>query len=474
MHPFLKKISSYDKNSIALVYENKHYSYQVLLESVSSQLNLLSSLPQNSVLGLVGDYDMQSIATMLAAIERKLILVPLTHYENVTSKLEGGQVDFLYQKNSLKALNPSQNKHQILQDLKNSNQNGLILFSSGTTGKPKAIVHNLDILLDSYLNKKARSINILLFLTFDHIGGLNTLFSTLAIGSCGVAIKDRKNIETLAKNIQDHQISMLPASPSLLNLIILSEVFKRYNLSSLKIITYGTEQMPDLLLEKLKLVLPKVRFHQTFGTTEVGITQTKTLKNAIKLENILYKIIDNELYLKSPTQALGYLNVSNCIFDKQGYFATGDLVKILYESDGEYIKIIGRTKEIINVGGEKVLPQEIENIILQIQGVKDCLVYGEKNSITGQSITLEVVVDTNILNADKLELKKVIRSYCKDRLVNYKIPTKVIAVDSLIMSERFKKIRNIKTTGGGGVNRLLHYEYYKHYKFSWDALCKAS
>lgn len=227
--------------------------------------------------------------------------------------------------------------------------------------------------------------------------------------------------------------------------MLLSEAHKKYDLSALKVITYGTEKMPDSLLKRLKSAFPKAHFHQTFGTSEVGITQTKTKENAIKLENIDYKIINNELYLKSKTQTLGYLNADNSVFDNEGYFATGDLVEIIESNGEEYLKIIGRSKEVINVGGEKVLPQEVENILLEMSDIKDCLVYGESNAITGQSVSAKVVLDAKVLFSN-LELKKQIRIFCKDKLAAFKIPTKVEIVESLAMSERFKKLRLI---GGG-------------------------
>lgn len=438
-HFFLQKLDSFEKDKIALFYENTAYSYGDLIKNILHQIKRLEKFPKGSVVGIIGDYDINSISMLLACVEKRFIIVPFVSNDEISNKLNEGQVDFLYDQDHIKTLNPPSIKHEILQDLQKLDKSGLILFSSGSTGKPKAIVHNLDNILNSYLNKNAKSMNILLFLMFDHIGGLNTLFHTLSIGACGIAIKDRRNIYLLAKTIQNHQISLLPASPSLLNLILLSDVSKY--LDCVKIITYGTESMPDSLLLRLKKIFPKVKFHQTFGTTEVGIAQTKTSENSFKLEGMEYKIKNNELWIKSKTQTLGYINADNSVFDEDGFFATGDLVQITHKNNQEYIKIIGRSKEIINVAGEKVSPQEIENIVLEINGIQDCLVYAEPNPITGQSVTLEVVIDTNILPNDALELKKIVREFCKDFLPKYKIPTKVIPTQALNLGTRFKKNR---------------------------------
>ncbi|MGB5919997.1 AMP-binding enzyme, partial [Arcobacter sp.] len=103
-----------------------------------------------------------------------------------------------------------------------------------------------------------------------------------------------------------------------------------------------------------------------------------------------------------------------------------------------YLKIIGRGKEVINVGGEKVLPAEVESVVLSMAEIEDCMVYGEQNAITGQTVVCDVVCS---LELDKKELKKLIRSFCKQKLNNYKIPTKINLVERTNFSDRFKKIR---------------------------------
>ena len=461
-HAFLQKIQSHNLDSPALIYENTRYTYGDLVESICEKIAFLDSqsIPSGVCVGIVGDYDLDSIAFLLANLEKGNIIVPLANLDKaeLESKIYEGQVDFLYTQDKLTKIQSVQDKHEIIKSLQDLSANGLILFSSGSTGKPKVIVHNLDSILSAYLDKKPKKMAVLLFLMFDHIGGLNTLFNVLSIGACGIAIRNRKDINALALAIQTHKIFMLPASPSLLNLMLLSEVHKRFDLSALRLITYGTEQMPDNLLQRLKIAFPKVRFHQTFGTSEVGITQTTSFENAIKLENIAYKIKNGELYLKSKTQSLGYLNADNSAFDSDGYFATGDLVEVIHINGEEYLRILGRTKEVINVGGEKVLPQEVENVILELPFIKDCLVYGESNAITGQSVSVKIVLEdsriTEFFGKDlptNIEVKKELRKFCKDKLAPFKIPSKVQIVENLAISDRFKKMRNANaTTDGGG------------------------
>ena len=437
----LEKFKSFNSKN-AIVFEDRIYTYEEFVKQIKDYKNILDKHNISSkVVVILGDYSFYNLALFFALYENKNIIVP------ITSNIKKVQDDFIEEsfcqtiiktdeKNLLIQNLKTIFSHNMIDNLREKNSSGLILFSSGSTGKPKAMIHNLDTLIDSFKDKKEKSMNMLVFLMFDHIGGLNTVFNALCMGAC-LIIPKIKDAKTICELIEKYKIMVLPSSPTFLNLILISEEYKNYDLSSLRMITYGTETMPQSLLLKLKEVFPKVKFLQTFGTSETGISTTSSKSSNslfIKLEDINgeYKIVENELWLRSKTQVLGYLNASMDSFTSDGWFKTGDLVEV----DGEYIKIIGRAKEVINVGGQKVLPAEIESIILEMEEISDCMVYGEQNAITGQTVVCDVVLNKNIEN-----IKKRVRVFCKDRLDAYKIPTKVNVVDKTNFSDRFKKIR---------------------------------
>ena len=437
----LDKFKSFNSKN-AIVFEDRIYTYEEFIKQIKDYKNILDKHNISSkVVVILGDYSFYNLALFFALYENKNIIVP------ITSNIKKVQDDFIKEsfcqtiiktdeKNLLIQNLKTTFSHNMIDNLREKNSSGLILFSSGSTGKPKAMVHNLDTLIDSFKDKKEKSMNMLVFLMFDHIGGLNTVFNALCMGAC-LIIPKIKDAKTICELIEKYKIMVLPSSPTFLNLILISEEYKNYDLSSLRMITYGTETMPQSLLLKLKEVFPKVKFLQTFGTSETGISTTSSKSSNslfMKLEDINgeYKIVENELWLRSKTQVLGYLNASMDSFTSDGWFKTGDLVEV----DGEYIKIIGRAKEVINVGGQKVLPAEVESIILEMEEISDCMVYGEKNAITGQTVVCDVVLNKNIEN-----IKKRVRVFCKDRLDAYKIPTKVNVVDKTNFSDRFKKIR---------------------------------
>ena len=437
----IEKFKSFNSKN-AIVFEDRIYTYEEFVKQIKDYKDILDKHNISSkVVVILGDYSFYNLALFFALYENKNIIVP------ITSNIKKVQDDFIEEsfcqtiiktdeKNLLIQNLKTIFSHNMIDNLREKNSSGLILFSSGSTGKPKAMIHNLDTLIDSFKDKKEKSMNMLVFLMFDHIGGLNTVFNALCMGAC-LIIPKIKDAKTICELIEKYKIMVLPSSPTFLNLILISEEYKNYDLSSLRMITYGTETMPQSLLLKLKEVFPKVKFLQTFGTSETGISTTSSKSSNslfMKLEDINgeYKIVENELWLRSKTQVLGYLNASMDSFTSDGWFKTGDLVEV----DGEYIKIIGRAKEVINVGGQKVLPAEVESIILEMEEISDCMVYGEKNAITGQTVVCDVVLNKNIEN-----IKKRVRVFCKDRLDAYKIPTKVNVVDKTNFSDRFKKIR---------------------------------
>ena len=433
-------------DKVAIIHKNNSYTYKQLFDNIESITNnvIQKKINQGEVVSIINDYSFNSISLFLALYHNKNIIVPIT--TEITNEV-ADRIEVSFSSKSVKIIDSIfkvnnhsiDNPHQMIKSLQGRNSSGLILFSSGSTGKPKAMIHNLDNLINHYQGKKEKSMNMIVFLMFDHIGGLNTLLNILSMGATMI-IPENRNPDDICKLVQDYEIRVLPSSPTFLNLILMSKSYDKYNLKSLRMITYGTESMPESLLLRLKDIFPKTKFLQTFGTSETGIARTSSKSSNstyMKLEdtNLKYKIVDNELWLKSKTQVMGYLNSSMDSFTDDGWFKTGDLVK---KTDDDYIKIIGRNKEVINVGGEKVLPNEVESVILSMAEIDDVMVYGQSNIITGQTVVCDAVLNITVENR---EAKKIIRKFCKDNLDGYKIPTKVNIVNKTNFGSRFKKIR---------------------------------
>jgi acyl-coenzyme A synthetase/AMP-(fatty) acid ligase len=239
--------------------------------------------------------------------------------------------------------------------------------------------------------------------------------------------------------IERYKAELLPTSPTFLNLLLLNKMYEKYDLSSLKIITYGTEPMPESTLEYLRRIFPNVTLKQTYGLSEVGVVGTKS-ENSDSLwvkiggEGVETKIVDDILYIRAKSAMLGYLNAPNP-FDDDGWLNTKDKVEL--REDG-YMKILGRITDIINVGGEKVYPIEVEGVLLKCNGVKDAHVFGEKNPLTGNIVVAEISVSTENNNKDFV---KELRNFCVKNMERFKIPAKFILVEHDLYSERFKRKR---------------------------------
>ena len=102
--------------------------------------------------------------------------------------------------------------------------------------------------------------------------------------------------------------------------------------------------------------------------------------------------------------------------------------------------VIGRINEIINVGGLKVLPTEIEKVLMKFDGVLDCVVYGEFNVLSGQMVSSKIVFDkSKFINIEEIEIKKSIKRYCNSKLDKFKVPVRINFVDKIEVTNRFKK-----------------------------------
>jgi acyl-CoA synthetase (AMP-forming)/AMP-acid ligase II len=145
------------------------------------------------------------------------------------------------------------------------------------------------------------------------------------------------------------------------------------------------------------------------------------------------KVVDHVLWIRSESAMLGYLNAPSP-FDSEGWFNTQDVVDV----DGEYLRILGRQTEIINIGGEKVYPAEVEGVLLGMDHVADVAVRGERNLIMGQVVLARLT----LLRPEGLDsLKRRVREYCRDKLPRYAIPARIEISDQLQSGPRFKKIR---------------------------------
>jgi len=460
----LERISAFGREGKRfLIAGGREYGFSELADRVEDAHTALREFGVRSgcCVALLSDYSYSAIAAFFALYRNRNMVVPITgaQSEEVESRLRTAAVDFVIRipedragaivgappRFAIKRIETEGDSsagggHPLVEQLTSGRCAGLILFSSGSTGQPKAMIHNLDRLLANYRDRRPRRLVMMVLLMFDHIGGLNTLFHAVATGTV-LVVPDRREADHVCDLIETRGVHVLPASPTFLNLMLMSGGLADRNMKSLKIITYGTEPMPEGLLRRLRDALPRVRFVQTFGTSETGITQTTSKSSESTLlrisdPNIEYRVEGGELWLRSGTQILGYLNHDMDRFTEDGWFQTGDIVE---ETEDCYLRIVGRKEEVINVGGQKVLPSEVETVLMEMPEIADCVVRGAANAITGQAVEAEVVLAAGESEAG---IKSKVRRHCRNRLDSFKIPARIRVATKTAYTDRFKKIRN--------------------------------
>ena len=182
-----------------------------------------------TVVVILGDYSPNSIALLLALIQKCCIVIPLTVQNEAKRNeyIEVGMSEACFtmdaDDNATFTTFARRAEHEHYAYLRDNGHPGLVLFSSGSTGAGKAAVHDFARLLEKYKVRR-QNLRTLTFLLYDHIGGVDTMLYSLSNGSCIITVQDRLP-DTVCKAIQDHKVDVLPVSPSFLNMLILSEAY---------------------------------------------------------------------------------------------------------------------------------------------------------------------------------------------------------------------------------------------------------
>jgi acyl-CoA synthetase (AMP-forming)/AMP-acid ligase II len=214
--------------------------------------------------------------------------------------------------------------------------------------------------------------------------------------------------------------------------------------TSVLLITYGTELMSDTTLQKCLEIFPNAQFKQTYGLSELGVLRSDSQsKESVWVKiggpGFEVKIVDEILWVRSESNMVGYLNAPSP-FDSEGWMCTGDRVEM---KDG-FVRFLGRKSEIINVGGKKVFPIEVENVLMQVKNVNGATVFGKSHPIMGQVVHAQISL---VEPEEPAFLTERLRDYCNKHLAQYKVPIRFTIVnESDHHNSRFKKIRREKDT----------------------------
>lgn len=303
----------------------------------------------------------------------------------------------------------------------------ITLFTSGTTGLPKKVTHSFDTISRSVKIGERFTNNIWGFAyNPTHMAGVQVFFQALLNLNTVVKLFGLDKME-IFDEINSTKISHISATPTFYRLLLPSTSICK----SVEGVTSGGEKFDKNASNQLRILFPNAKFTNVYASTEAGsLFASAGDEFCISpgfLDNIIIK--NNELFIHKSLMGQSAIK-----YNADEWYATGDLVEVLSENPLRF-RFISRKNEMINVGGYKVNPHEVEDYIRNIDGVIDVYVYAKPNSILGNIIIAKVI-------ANDLDLsEQSIRKYLQTKLQEFKIPRIIKFVDKINITRTGKVSR---------------------------------
>jgi len=320
------------------------------------------------------------------------------------------------------------NFKNIQEKIKVNNKSWKItLFTSGTTGLPKKISHTFDSLTRFIKIDETRKGNVWGFAyNPSHMAGLQVFFQAFLNQNTIVRLFGVERI-ALLNLINDYSVTNISSTPTFYRMLLPSDHICNKVMS----LTSGGEKFDSKTLGNLKEMFPNSKIRNVYASTEAGaLFSSKGDIFTIKSElSHSIKFIKNELYIHHTL-----LGASDGLTLLDGWYKTGDIVEVINNIPLKF-KFLSRKNEMINTGGYKVNPSEVEEVIRELKGVTDAFVFGKKNSLLGSLVLCEVTVSDKLLN------EKQIRIFLKDRLQEFKVPRIIKFVESISTTRTGKILR---------------------------------
>lgn len=404
--------------AVFLNYNGWEYTYEELLASINHQrsycplyktsdiyayfVNLIKGIVTGSPLVLL-DSDLNS--SEIDGIEESMV--------NVSKQLSDYHFDDM---------------NQIVEALKNSSSE-ITIFTSGTTGQPKKVVHSIGTLTRSVrLGDRYNGQVWAYAYNPTHMAGLQVFFQAFENLNTLVNVFNMQRDEVYAK-ISEYQVTHISATPTFYRLLLPFE--QEY--PSVQRVTLGGEKSDNGLYDNIKRIFPNAKINNVYASTEAGSLFAAKGDCFQIPERIRDKfiVVDDELLIHRSL-----LGKSDSFKFDGDYYHSGDLIE--WVDKEQYIfKFKSRKNELINVGGYKVNPGEVEDAINAMDGIKQSLVYGKANSILGNVLIAEVMLENGAVLTD-LDIRKAL----KQQLQDFKIPRKIKFVESLSLTRTGKLKRS--------------------------------
>jgi acyl-CoA synthetase (AMP-forming)/AMP-acid ligase II len=320
-----------------------------------------------------------------------------------------------------------------------------VLLTSGTSGQPKLVVHTLSTLAGPIkAGTVAEPVKWSTFYDIRRYGGLQILLRALLGGSSLVLSGPGETTADFLGRVKQTEVTHLTGTPSHWRRALMSPAARTI---SPRYVRLSGEIADQTILDRLRTFYPAARIAHAFASTEAGLAfEVEDGLAGIPagfIDNgrgdVAMKVIDGSLRIRSGRCALRYLgtNAPEQIADEDGFVDTGDMLEL---RDERY-HFVGRRGGMINIGGRKVHPEEIETVIARHPSVEMVVVKARRNAITGAVATAEIVAKQPGA-ADLDLLKEQILAMCREDLASYKVPATIRFISALDLGASGKLTRS--------------------------------
>lgn len=304
----------------------------------------------------------------------------------------------------------------------------ITIFTSGTTGQPKKVVHSISTLTRS-VRIGDRYCGQIWAYAYNptHMAGLQVFFQAFENQNTLVNVFNQPR-EYVYQQIREKNITHISATPTFYRLLLPYE--KSYD--SVVRVTLGGEKSDQHLYDSITKIFPNAKINNVYASTEAGsLFAAKDdcfqIPEAIKDK---FQVVDDELLIHKSL-----LGSSDSFKFTDDYYHSGDLIEWVNEAQGLF-RFKSRKNELINVGGYKVNPGEVEVAIQDIEGVRQAMIYGKANSILGNVLCADVVLEPGF-ELTELHIKKVLSSQLQD----FKVPRRIKFVGEISLTRTGKMKR---------------------------------
>ena len=343
-----------------------------------------------------------------------------------------------------------------------------ILYTSGTTGRPKgAVISHINV-IHSVMNFKNildsdETLSTVIAVPMFHVTGLVGQLLHQFYNGGTVYSMERYQNEAYIELVQKHKINFLFNVPTIFIMMSTSRKFLENDFSFVRKVAYGGAPIYRQTYDTMKKAFPNADLHNAYGSTET--TSPTTLMPAVYDESKVrscgrpvpvadVKIVDEngeelpaghtgELYIRGPMVVEGYWDneEANLKNFTDGYWHSGDLGTI--DEEG-FVYILDRKKDMINRGGEKIFSIEVEDVLKAHPEINEAAVVGEPDSVFGERVKAFIVSPS--LNETDIEA---IRSYCLERLAKFKVPESIVFLEELPRNAAGKILKTALKNKGG-------------------------